>query len=281
MNRRFIMTFADKVLALRKKSGLTQEELAEKLEVSRQAISRWEMGLAMPDASNLLQLSKLFKVTIDYLINDEYSSDDDIPIVKNKEASLNKEMKKVSAMIKSTLIGLAISVILALSLFPFNAELPVLVIPIIALPFPAFYLSVFYKELKSLKLIGITSAILLLAVNVITIIGFWVSFNAHHGEAYVHFILWDNVICFMNAAALLSFGSFVAFSATLKKWWGNLLMYLLISVLWIGISCILYSITSDNFLSPIIPLAVGALLCIVGGIAYVLQTKKAKEYEEV
>ena len=268
------MKFADKMLDLRKKSGLTQEELAEKLAVSRQAISRWEMGLAVPDASNLLQISQLFKVTVDYLINDEYSCDEDIPIVKSKEESLSREMKKVPAMIKSTLIGLAISVILALLLLPFHAELPVLVIPIIALPFPAFYFSVFYKELKSLKLIGITSAVLLLAVNVITMIGFWISYNAHHGEAYVHLILWDNILCFMNAAALLSFGGFIAFAAKPKKWWVNLLIYVFESVLWIAVVCILYSITSDHSLSPIIALIAGVLLCIIGCVAYGMKAKR-------
>ena len=44
----------------------------EKLDVSRQAISRWESGAAMPDANNILQLSKLFDVTTDYLLNDDY-----------------------------------------------------------------------------------------------------------------------------------------------------------------------------------------------------------------
>ena len=271
------MKFADKMLDLRKKSGLTQEELAEKLAVSRQAISRWEMGLAVPDASNLLQISQLFKVTVDYLINDEYSCDEDIPIIKSKEESLSREMKKVPAMIKSTLIGLAISVILALLLFPFHAELPVLVIPIIALPFPAFYFSVFYKELKSLKLIGITSAVLLLAVNVITMIGFWISYNAHYGEAYVHLILWDNILCFMNAAALISFGGFIAFTGKPKKWWVNLLIYVFESVLWIAVVSILYSITSDNSLSHIITLIVSTLLCVVGCMTHTLQAKKVEE----
>ena len=268
------MKFADKVLDLRKRAGLTQEELAEKLVVSRQAISRWEMGLAVPDASNLLQISQLFKVTVDYLINDEYSCDEDVPIVRSKEESLSREMKKVPAMIKSTLIGLAISVILALLLFPFNAELPVFVIPIIALPFPAFYFSVFYKELKSLKLIGISSAVLLLAVDAITIIGFWISYNAHHGEAYVHLILWDNILCFMNAAALISFGGFIAFTGKPKKWWVNMLIYVFESVLWIAVVCILYSITSDHSLSPIIALIAGVLLCIIGGVAYGTKTKR-------
>ena len=269
------MKFADKMLDLRKKSGLTQEELAEKLSVSRQAISRWEMGLAVPDASNLLQISQLFKVTVDYLINDEYSCDEDIPIVKSKEESLSREMKKVPAMIKSTLIGLAISVILALLLFPFHAELPVLVIPIIALPFPAFYFSVFYKELKSLKLIGIASAVLLLAVNVITMIGFWISFNAHHGEAYVHLILWDNILCFMNAAALISFGGFITFTGKPKKWWVNLLIYVFESALLIAVVCILYSITSNYALSHIMTLIAGILLCAIGCAVYSLQTKRA------
>ena len=268
------MKFADKILDLRKKSGLTQEELAEKLAVSRQAISRWEMGLAVPDASNLLQISQLFKVTVDYLINDDYSRDEDIPIVKSKEESLSREMKKVPAMIKSTLVGLAISVILALLLFPFHAELPVLVIPIIALPFPAFYFSVFYKELKSLKLIGITSAVLLLAVNVITMIGFWISYNAHHGEAYVHLILWDNILCFMNAAALISFGGFITFTGKQKKWWVNLLIYVFESVLWIAVVSILYSITSGHSLSPILTLVAGILLCAIGCVVYSLQIKR-------
>ena len=64
------MTFSEKLLELRKKQGMSQEELAEKLEVSRQAVSRWEQGSAMPDMINLSKISKLFGVTADYLIND-------------------------------------------------------------------------------------------------------------------------------------------------------------------------------------------------------------------
>ena len=267
------MTFADKVLDLRKRLGLSQEELAEKLDVSRQAISRWEMGLAMPDASNLLQLSRLFKVTVDYLVNDDYSSDEDIPIVKNKEAILHKEMKKIPAIIKSILIGSAISILLALLFFPLVVELPVLMIPIAVLPLPTFYFSVFCKELKSLKLILSTSVALLLVVHIITLVGFWISYHAHYGEAYAHLILWDNILCFMNASALVSFGSFIAFTAMSKKWWGNLLIYILESVFWMGVTCILYGMISDHSLSPIITLIISFLLCIIGCIAYIFQTK--------
>lgn len=87
------MTFAEKLVQLRKREGYTQEELADRLEVSRQAISRWEMGTAVPDSSNLLQISKLFKVSADYLLNDDYESDDDLPKVKEvKNDNVNQIM---------------------------------------------------------------------------------------------------------------------------------------------------------------------------------------------
>ena len=76
------MKLSDKIVGLRKSNGMSQEDLAEKLDVSRQAISRWESGAAMPDANNILQLSKLFDVTTDYLLNDDYQSDNDLPKIK-------------------------------------------------------------------------------------------------------------------------------------------------------------------------------------------------------
>ena len=63
------MKLADKILNLRKTHGMSQDDLAEKLNVSRQAISRWEMGTAQPDTPNVLKLSKHFGVTTDYLLN--------------------------------------------------------------------------------------------------------------------------------------------------------------------------------------------------------------------
>lgn len=92
------MKLSDKILSLRKQNGISQEELAEKLNVSRQAISRWEVGSAKPDASNILQLSKLFGVTADYLLNDDYESDHDVPAVKNTETIANKKIKKIIAL---------------------------------------------------------------------------------------------------------------------------------------------------------------------------------------
>ena len=78
--------------------------LAERLNVSRQAVSRWEMGSALPDASNILQLSRLFGVTADYLLNDEYESDRDVPVVKKTRDDAQVEMNRQIAFI--ILLGL-------------------------------------------------------------------------------------------------------------------------------------------------------------------------------
>ncbi len=76
------MKLSEKIVKLRKNNGWSQEDLAEKLNVSRQAISRWEGDTAQPDAMNILLLSKIFGVTTDYLLNDDYESDSDIPVVQ-------------------------------------------------------------------------------------------------------------------------------------------------------------------------------------------------------
>ena len=78
----FRMKLQDKIIKHRKSNGWSQEDFAEKLNISRQSISRWENGTALPDAQNLLQISKLFGVSADYLLNDDYESDNDIPAVK-------------------------------------------------------------------------------------------------------------------------------------------------------------------------------------------------------
>lgn len=90
------MTFGEKLLKLRKESALSQEELAEKLGVSRQAISRWENEGVLPDGLNLLGISKLFGVSTDYLLNDDYKSDGDIPAVQTTRKQLDEETRRRS-----------------------------------------------------------------------------------------------------------------------------------------------------------------------------------------
>lgn len=65
------MIFSEKLQLIRKSKGFTQEELAEKLEVSRQAVAKWESGQVYPDINNLIQISNIFNVTVDYLVKDQ------------------------------------------------------------------------------------------------------------------------------------------------------------------------------------------------------------------
>ena len=60
---------ANRLLEYRKKSGLSQEELAEKLDISRQSVSKWERAEASPDTDNLIELAKIYGVTMDDLLN--------------------------------------------------------------------------------------------------------------------------------------------------------------------------------------------------------------------
>ena len=62
------MTIADRIQTLRKQSGLSQEQLAERLDVSRQAVSKWESGQSIPDVDKIIALSELFETTTDYLL---------------------------------------------------------------------------------------------------------------------------------------------------------------------------------------------------------------------
>ena len=68
------MLFAEKLQILRKSNGYTQEQLAEKLSLSRQAIAKYEAGQGYPDIANLIQISNLFHVTVDYLVKDQVCS---------------------------------------------------------------------------------------------------------------------------------------------------------------------------------------------------------------
>ena len=62
------MDFSEKLLTLRKANNLTQEQLAEKLEVSRQSVSKWESGQATPELEKIVALSAVFDVSTDYLL---------------------------------------------------------------------------------------------------------------------------------------------------------------------------------------------------------------------
>lgn len=64
------MSLSEKILSLRTALGLSQEELAEKLEVSRQSVSKWETGQSVPDLDKLIRLSDLFGISVDQLVRE-------------------------------------------------------------------------------------------------------------------------------------------------------------------------------------------------------------------
>ncbi len=82
------MKFYEKLIILRKKALLSQEELAEKLDVTRQTISKWELGQSKPDIDKLQMMSKLFEVDVNTLTNEEISLEDK---VETKEDKNNKK----------------------------------------------------------------------------------------------------------------------------------------------------------------------------------------------
>ena len=75
------MKFGDKLIALRKKKGLSQEELAEKLSVSRQSVSKWESNNTYPETDKIVQICNIFECTMDDLINDNIT---DIESIERK-----------------------------------------------------------------------------------------------------------------------------------------------------------------------------------------------------
>lgn len=86
------MTLGQKLRKIRSKFGLSQEQLAEVIKVSRQAITKWENDGGLPDVSNLQEISEVFGVTVDYLLND----DSNLPALSmKKKLDRNKYKNKV------------------------------------------------------------------------------------------------------------------------------------------------------------------------------------------
>ena len=73
------MTFGEKLQGLRQRAGMSQDALAEKLDVSRQAVSRWERDETMPETEKVIALANLFGVTTDYLLRDQPEEKEEAP----------------------------------------------------------------------------------------------------------------------------------------------------------------------------------------------------------
>ena len=123
------MILADKIIRLRKKNGWSQEELADKMNVSRQAVSKWEAAQTTPDLEKILLLGNLFGVTTDYLLKDELVDEefvegvDETPIRKISLAEANdylEQRKNASVQIAIATLLCIISPILIFLLLAFS-----------------------------------------------------------------------------------------------------------------------------------------------------------------
>lgn len=92
------MILAEKIMNLRKKNGWSQEELAAKLNVSRQSVSKWESAMSVPELDKILQMSRIFEVSTDYLLKDENETEDFAPVPAGVQglAAEDRPLRRVS-----------------------------------------------------------------------------------------------------------------------------------------------------------------------------------------
>lgn len=107
-------TFSEKLLELRRREGLSQEQLADRLGVTRQSVSKWESGTAVPELAKLVALSDLFSVSVDYLVKDRLEEPERPgPEAPPSTAKLEEQVEELSSYFrgyaydsKTTLFGM-------------------------------------------------------------------------------------------------------------------------------------------------------------------------------
>lgn len=113
------MEFSEKLITLRKGRDLTQEQLAEQLNVSRQSISKWESGQVIPEVEKIVELSKVFNVTLDYLLKpseiDELSVKTDM-LEQQQKQLLNREQTRIKIK-KNILYSVAVYLVFFAAFF--------------------------------------------------------------------------------------------------------------------------------------------------------------------
>ena len=95
------MKFNEKLIELRKKEGLSQEELGYKLNVTRQTVSKWELGQTTPEMDKLVEMSKIFNISVDELVNDNETVEQNT-IIENKKIGNASSKEKI---VKYIIIG--------------------------------------------------------------------------------------------------------------------------------------------------------------------------------
>ena len=148
------MEFNEKLQELRKQKGLTQEELAEKLYVSRTAISKWESGRGYPNIDSLKAISRFFSVTVDNLL----SSDEILTIAEDNQKQTEKHFRDLAF----GLLDICMLMLLFLPLFATNTDNVIRVASLLSLNGISRYLIVAYF---SVVIVLGTTGILTLALQ--------------------------------------------------------------------------------------------------------------------
>ena len=106
------MTLGAKLQNLRKQTGMSQETLAGQLGVSRQAVSRWELDISLPETENIIKLAKIFNVSFDYLLNEEITE-----ISKSNDKKIEKSEKYNNVTLVTVCVLIAVAVAIAVLKF--------------------------------------------------------------------------------------------------------------------------------------------------------------------
>ena len=187
---------ADRLVALRKENGYSQEVLAEKLGLSRQSISKWERAEASPDTDNLIALAQVYNMTLDELLGNGESAPKKETKVKEKTPMTNSQIKGKKLMKIMPIISIAIVVVYVLVGFAAKIWHPTwmmfLLIPLLL----TVAISLLAGKTKRITALMLTSSVSLLAVIVYLFAGLvfqmwavaWIVFLAIPVYAYAAFL---------------------------------------------------------------------------------------------
>ena len=187
---------ADRLVALRKENGYSQEVLAEKLGLSRQSISKWERAEASPDTDNLIALAQVYNMTLDELLGNDESAPKKETKVKGKTPMTNAQIKGKKLMKIMPIISIAVVVVYVLVGFAAKIWHPTwmmfLLIPLLL----TVAISLLAGKTKRITALMLTSSVSLLAVIVYLFAGLvfqmwavaWIVFLAIPVYAYAAFL---------------------------------------------------------------------------------------------
>lgn len=187
---------ADRLVALRKENGYSQEVLAEKLGLSRQSISKWERAEASPDTDNLIALAQVYNMTLDELLGNGESAPKKETKVKEKTPMTNSQIKGKKLMKIMPIISIAVVVVYVLVGFAAKIWHPTwmmfLLIPLLL----TVAISLLAGKTKRITALMLTSSVSLLAVIVYLFAGLvfqmwavaWIVFLAIPVYAYAAFL---------------------------------------------------------------------------------------------